>query len=56
MIAYWLRVALPDGLNVLLSSGNGDMRGMTDYLAAAALFVFIVLVLVLLKRRERTGR
>jgi hypothetical protein len=29
------------------------MRGMTDYVIAAVLFVFIVTVLVVLRRRER---
>ena len=45
--------ALPGRPGVLLRSGDGDMRGMTDYLISGALVVFIVLVLTLLKRRER---
>ncbi len=50
------RAALPDAPDGLLRSGNGDMRGMTDYLISGALVVFIILVLTLLKRRERRER
>jgi hypothetical protein len=48
--------ARPDRPRVLLRSGDGDKRGMTDYLISGALVVFIVLVLTLLKRRERRER
>jgi hypothetical protein len=48
--------ARPGRARVLLRSGDGDKRGMTDYLISGALVVFIVLVLTLLKRRERRER
>jgi len=44
------------GLEVLIRSGDGDMRGMLSLLGSGALVIFMVLVLFFLRVRERRGR
>lgn len=41
---------------MLISSGDGDTRGMLSLLGSGALVIFMVLVLFFLRARERRGR